>query len=72
MNSADTSQVEVLEKNDKELKIVVRVELYKTDGMIRELRKHNIKSIVERQYTLEKYFMEHISKGGEENGTSSK
>ena len=67
---ADTSQVELLEKNDKELKLVVRVDLYKTDGMIRELRKHNIKSIKERQYTLEKYFMEHV-KGEKENGTST-
>ena len=67
-NSADTSQVEVLEKNDKKLTLVIRLDLAKTDGMIRELRKHNIKSIVERQYTLEKYFMEHV-KGGKENGT---
>ena len=65
--SADTSQVEVLEKNDKKLTLVIRLELAKTDGMIRELRKHNIKSIVEKQYTLEKYFMEHV-KGGKENG----
>lgn len=68
--SADTSQVELLEKNDKKLKLVVRVDLVKTDGMIRELRKHNIKSIVERQYTLEKYFMEHV-KGANNNGTST-
>ena len=67
---ADTSQVELLEKNEKELKIVVRVDLPKTDGMIRELRKHNIKSIKERQYTLEKYFMEHV-KGEKENGRNT-
>ena len=66
--SADTSQVEVLEKNDKKLTLVIRLDLAKTDGMIRELRKHSIKSIVERQYTLEKYFIEHV-KGGEEDGT---
>ena len=66
--SADTSQVEVLEKNDKKLTLVIRLDLAKTDGMIRELQKHNIKSIVERQYTLEKYFMEHV-KGGEKDGT---
>lgn len=70
-NSADVSQVEVLEKNDKQLRLVIKLDLAKTDGMIRELRKHNIKSIVERQYTLEKYFMEHI-KGGNENGSKSK
>ena len=68
---ADTSQVEVLEKDEKELKLIIKLDIYKTDGMIRELKKHNIKSIVERQYTLEKYFLEHV-KGGEENGTSSK
>ena len=68
---ADTSEVEVLEKDEKDLRIVIKLDLYKTDGMIRELRKHNIKSIVERQYTLEKYFLEHV-KGGKENGTSSK
>ena len=67
---ADTSQVELLEKNEKDLKIVVRVDLPKTDGMIRELRKHNIKSIKERQYTLEKYFMEHV-KGEKENGRNT-
>ena len=68
---ADTSEVEVLERNEKDLKIVIKLDLYKTDGMIRELRKHNIKSIVERQYTLERYFLEHV-KGGKEDGTSSK
>ena len=67
--SADTSQIELLEKNENDLKLVVRIDLYKTDGMIRELRKHNIKSIVERQYTLEKYFLEHV-KGEKEDGTS--
>ena len=66
---ADTSQVEVLERDERKRRIVVKVDLFKTDGMIRELRKRNIKSIVERQYTLEKYFLEHV-KGGNENGTS--
>ena len=69
MNSSDTSQIEVLEKDEKNLKLVIKLELQKTDGMIRELRKHNIKSIVERQYTLEKYFLEHVG-GGKENGNS--
>lgn len=67
---ADTSQVEVLDKDEKDLRIIVKVDLPKTDGMIRELRKHNIKSIKEKQYTLEKYFLEHV-KGENENGTSS-
>ena len=69
--SADTSQIELIEKDDKKLKLIIRLDIYKTDGMIRELKKHNIKSIVERQYTLEKYFLEHV-KGEKNNGTSSK
>ena len=68
MDSSDTSQIEVLSKNEKELKLVVKIDLAKTDGMIRELRKHNIKSIVERQYSLEQYFLEHVE-GGKENGS---
>ena len=65
-NSADTSQVEVLYRNEKKKKLIIRLDLYKTDGMIRELRKHNIKSIIEKQYTLEQYFLEHVK--GEQNG----
>ena len=70
-DSADTSQVELIEKDDKNLRLIIKLDIYKTDGMIRELKKHNIKSIVERQYTLEKYFLEHV-KGEEKNGTSSR
>ena len=65
--SADTSQVEVLAKKDKDLQYIVRVPLEKTDGMFRELKKHQIRYISEVQYTLEKYFMEHVV-GGNENG----
>ena len=65
--TADTSQVEVLSRNEKDLKLIIRLDLYKTDGMIRELNKHNIKSIVEKQYSLEQYFLEHVK--GEANGT---
>ena len=69
--SIDTSQIELLEKDEKELKLVIRLDIHKSDGLIKELKKHNIKSIVERQYTLEKYFLEHV-KGEEDNGTSDK
>jgi len=58
--SADVSEIEVLAKDMKNLVYTIRVDLKKTDGMIRELEKHNIKFINEVQYTLEKYFMEHI------------
>jgi len=65
--SADTSQVEVLAKKDKDLQYIVRVPLEKTDGMFRELKKHHIRYISEVQYTLEKYFMENVV-GGTNNG----
>ena len=61
--SADTSQVEVLAKKDKDLQYIVRVPLEKTDGMFRELKKHHIRYISEVQYTLEKYFMENVVGG---------
>ena len=60
MDSSDISQVELLEKDEKELTLTVRVPLEKTDGMIRELQKHNIKSFTEKRHTLEEYFMNDI------------
>ncbi len=66
-DSADTSQVELLEKDERNLSITIRLDLYKTDGMIRELKKHNIKSINEKQYTLEQYFIAHVE-GGDKDG----
>lgn len=65
--SADTSQVEVLAKKEKDLQYIVRVPLEKTDGMFRELKKHHIRYISEVQYTLEQYFLEHVV-GGKKNG----
>ncbi len=64
--SADTSQVEVLAKDDFEKSITVRVPLEKTNGMLREIRKHKIKAVTEKRHTLEEFFMKDI--GGENNG----
>lgn len=61
--SADTSQVEVLAKKDKDLQYIVRVPIEKTDGMFRELKKHHIRYISEVQYTLEQYFLEKVVGG---------
>lgn len=61
--SADTSQVEVLSKNPIKFNYVVRVPLSKTNGMIREFQKHNLRYVHEVQYTLEKYFMENVVGG---------
>ena len=65
--SADTSQVEVLAKKEKDLQYIVRVPLEKTDGMFRELKKHHIRYISEVQYTLEQYFLENVI-GGHKDG----
>ena len=66
-DSADTSQVEVLAKKEKDLQYIVRVPLEKTDGMFRELKKHHIRYISEVQYTLEQYFLENVI-GGHKDG----
>ena len=63
---ADTSQVEVLAKDDYEKSITVRVPIEKTNGMLREIRKHKIKSVTEKRHTLEEFFMKDI--GGESDG----
>lgn len=65
---ADASQVEVLESHPELNSYLVKVPNEKIDGMFRELHKHNVTLIKEVQYTLEKYFMEHIARGEKNNG----
>jgi len=67
--NVDASQVEVLETFPESLAYLVRVPNEKIDGMFRELHKFNIAIIKEVQYTLEKYFMEKVI-GGENNEES--
>lgn len=59
----DATQVEVLDVDPDNFSYTVRVPNEKTDGMFRELHKYNIKLIREVQYTLEKYFMEKVIGG---------
>ena len=68
--SADASQVEVLEKRVDNFSYLVRVPNEKIDGMFRELHKHKVSLIKEIQYTLEKYFMENIAKGEQKDELS--
>ena len=65
--SADASQVEVLENHPENNSYLVKVPNEKIDGMFRELHNHQVTLIKEVQYTLEKYFMEYIVKGGNSN-----
>ncbi len=62
-DTADTSQIIVLEKYPEFYGYLIRVPIEKTDGMFRELTKHNIKLIKEVQYSLEKYFIENVVGG---------
>ena len=70
-NKLDTSHFEVLKKDDDELSITVRVDLKKTNDLIREIQKHQIVGFTERKHTLEEYFVKDIEAGGKEDGTSS-
>ena len=61
----DTSHMEVLERDDFELSISVRVELKHINDLVKEINKHAIKGITEKKHTLEEFFMKDI--GGKEN-----
>ena len=67
----DASHFEVLEKNENDLSIAVRVDLKKTNEMIKEIRQYEIVGFTEIKHTLEEHFVKDIEKGGKEDGTSS-
>ena len=60
----DTSNFEVLQKEEDENSIVIRVDLKKTNDLIKEVRKHQIIGFTERKHTLEEYFVKDIETGG--------
>ena len=57
----------VLERNDDERTFIVRVDLKKTNEMIKEMQKHEIVSFSERKHTLEEYFVKDVESGGKED-----
>ena len=63
--SIDLSNVEVLERDDFELSITIRVDLQKSNEIIKRLGQLNIKSVSEKKHTLEEFFIKDI--GGNEN-----
>ncbi len=63
--NVDTSKMEVLEKDDFELSLTVRVDLKNTNEMVNELRNRDISSVSEKKHTLEEYFMNDI--GGQKD-----
>ena len=56
---------EILEKDDSEQKLLVRVKVEKTNDMIKELRKHEIVSFQERKHTLEEFLVKDVEAQGE-------
>ena len=63
--NVDTSKMEILEKDDFELSLTVRVDLKNTNEMVSELRNRDISSVSEKKHTLEGYFMNDI--GGQKD-----
>lgn len=56
----DVSKYEVLEKNDDELSLIIRVELKNTNQLLQEIRKYQISGFTERKHTLEEHFIKDI------------
>ncbi len=67
--SINTSTMEVLEKDDRNRCLTIRVELSKINDAVKEFRNRDIKSLSERKHTLEEYFMNDI--GGKQNERTS-
>lgn len=65
-DAIDTSKMEVLEKDDYELSITVRVEIKNSNELVKELANRSIKSVSEKKHTLEEFFMNDVN-GGKEN-----
>ena len=61
----DISKMEVLEKDDFELSLTVRVQLKDINEAIKEFRNRDIKSLTEKKHTLEEYFLNDV--GGQNN-----
>ena len=61
--SVDTHKFELLESRSNNNALLIRVKNEDVDAMFKELHKHKVTLIKEVQYTLEKYFLEHVVKG---------
>ena len=63
---------EVLEQDERELSVIVRVPLEKMNDLIKEIRKHDIVLFTERKHKLEDFFTKDVegedAKDGSENG----
>ncbi|MBO6280404.1 MAG: ATP-binding cassette domain-containing protein [Bacilli bacterium] len=64
-DAVDESKLNILDRDDFELSITIRIDLKDTKTLIEELMKRKIKSISEKKHTLEEFFMNDV--GGKEN-----
>ena len=61
----DVKHMEVLERDEFELSLTVRVKLTEINEAVKELRNRDLKSLTEKKHTLEEYFLNDV--GGQEN-----
>ena len=64
-DEVNLSKMELLDKDDMELSITVRVKLEDINEAIMEFRNRDIKSLTEKKHTLEEYFISDM--GGQNN-----
>ena len=64
-DEVDVKYMEVLEKDEFDLSITVRVKLSEINEAVKEFRNRDIKSLTEKKHTLEEYFIKDV--GGQEN-----
>ncbi len=59
-DSISFKSAKIIGRNEKELQIIIRVENTDVNELFSDLDKYEIRYISEKQYTLEKYFLENI------------
>ena len=64
-DEVNLSKMELLEKDDMDLSITVRVKLEDINEAVKEFRNRDIKSLTEKKHTLEEYFISDM--GGKNN-----
>ena len=64
-DEVDVKYMEVLEKDEFDLSITVRVKLSDINEAVKEFRNRDVKSLTEKKHTLEEYFIKDV--GGQEN-----
>ena len=67
----DISKFQLLERNDDEKSILVRVQLANINDLVEEMRKYQINFFTERKHKLEEIFERDVDEEDENNGSSN-